>query len=107
MSPCNISHQNIMKAFIETNHYCPRPVLPDSNAQYLWKIFSPRYIFTSPEIFRGASLPDLATLFIPAVVDELTGPYQRRQPGGSGLPPANEQRDRNRRGKEQRVKEGR
>ncbi|KAJ5886049.1 uncharacterized protein N7473_008723 [Penicillium subrubescens] len=66
-----------VKTFIETNHYCPRPVLPDSYAQNLWKIFSRRYIFTSREILRGTSLPDLGTLFIQAVADELKGPGQR------------------------------
>ncbi|KAJ5278695.1 zinc finger protein-domain-containing protein [Penicillium angulare] len=59
-----------VKAFLETDPFCPRPYAEDKYCQGLWEVFSQRYVETGSKITTGASR-SLPALFIEGVMEEL------------------------------------
>lgn len=61
-----------VKAFVETEVYCPRPSTGDSYLERLWLIFSRSYIEASAKLVKGTAYHSLPGKVIQGVVEELS-----------------------------------
>ncbi|KAK1985655.1 zinc finger protein-domain-containing protein [Colletotrichum cereale] len=63
-----------VSAFLETNHYCPKPNTGNSFIESLWKDFSTRYILYSRNILdirRESKLNNLPAMFIEKITQRM------------------------------------
>lgn len=76
-----------LKAFLETDPYCPRPFTEDIYGEHLWTLFQARYQDTGVKILRGSSYTYLPEKFIRGVTSSIRsrqpGPSPNVQPGSS------------------------
>ncbi|KAI9761003.1 MAG: hypothetical protein M1840_002157 [Geoglossum simile] len=69
-----------IKAFLETDAYCPRPLVQDQYAEHLWQTFARRYKESSMKFANGTTYGQLPEKFIQGVVTELA---RRQEPSAS------------------------
>lgn len=76
--------QQAVKAFLETEPYCPRPHSQDPYLDNLWTIFSNNYVEVGKAALPSSSLRTLPAKFIEAVTDALSQRKPSLQSGGDG-----------------------
>ena len=59
-----------VKAFLETDPYCPRPSTECHFAKELWKLFCTRYMHTAARLVRGTNYHHLPVKFIQGISNE-------------------------------------
>ncbi|KAK2853249.1 hypothetical protein FQN49_005255 [Arthroderma sp. PD_2] len=60
-----------VRAFMDTDPYCPRPSMGDQFAEQLWNVFCTRYTQTAARLVRGTSYHHLPQRFIEGVANEV------------------------------------
>ena len=64
--------QQAVIAFLENEPYCPRPKPDNKYADYLWKLFSKRYLWTSDRFIKEefGSLPRMFLQGVETIVSQ-------------------------------------
>ncbi|KGO77594.1 Protein of unknown function DUF3669, zinc finger protein [Penicillium italicum] len=77
----NTGVQKAVKAWLETDPFCPRPHSEDEYMQKLWTVFSERYIATGRKFSTGKMSRALPAKFIEGIMDEFA--HRATQAGSS------------------------
>lgn len=67
----DVGVRRAVDAFLQTDHYYPRPHSRDNHANNLWIVFSQRYIATSRKISAGTAWQSLPAKFIQGIMNRL------------------------------------
>ncbi|CRL27615.1 Protein of unknown function DUF3669, zinc finger protein [Penicillium camemberti] len=75
----NAGVQKAVKAWLETDPFCPRPHAEDEYMQNLWRVFSERYIATGRKVATGKTSQSLPAKFINGILDEFAHRSSKRR----------------------------
>jgi hypothetical protein len=89
-SPPPAGRGSAVKAFLDTNMYCPRPDIENTYIESLWTAFTEKYIQFSDEILdhviRSPELKRLPRGFTQKVAQQTVTRRRDPRPGGQGPP---------------------